>query len=49
MPLGEFLDEQLAKAKETENSETNENHDSPIMPSSLTRVEIPDGYVMDGR
>jgi hypothetical protein len=34
MPLGEFLDEQLAKAKETENAETDEIYDSPIRPSS---------------
>jgi hypothetical protein len=50
VPLGEFLDEQISKAKETENVETPENYDSPIMPSS-PRVEmpkIPDGYVLDG-
>ena len=50
VPLGEFLDEQIAKAKETENVETLENYDSPIMPSSPTRVEMPetsDGYVFD--
>ena len=53
VPLGEFLDEQIAKAKEIENAETDEtleNYDSPIMPSS-PRVEmpkIPEGYVMDG-
>ena len=48
--LAEFLDEQIAKAKETENIKTLENYDSPIMPSSPTRVEmpkIPDGYVFD--
>jgi hypothetical protein len=48
VPLGEFLDEQIAKAKETENVETLENYDSPIMPSSPTRVEMPetsDGHV----
>jgi hypothetical protein len=51
VPLGEFLDEQLAKAKEIENAETNEtlgNYESPIMPSPPTRVEIPEGYVFDG-
>ena len=54
VPLGEFPDEQLAKAKEIENDEideTLENYDSPIMPSPPTRVEmpkIPDGYVFDG-
>src|SRR3989337_2055150 len=49
-PLGEFLDKQIAKAKEIENVETLENYDSPIMPSSATRVEMPetsDGYVFD--
>src|SRR3989337_2797966 len=34
VPLGEFLDEQIARAKETENVETLEKYDSPIMPSS---------------
>ena len=50
VPLGEFLSEQIAKAKEIENAETLENCDSPIMPSSPTRVEMPetsDGYVFD--
>ena len=50
VPLGEFLDEQLAKAKEIENAEndeTLENYDSPIMPSSPTRVESPDEHVFD--
>ena len=51
VPPGEFLDEQLAKAKEFEITETDGNYDSPIMPSSLTRFEmpkVPEGYVMDG-
>ena len=51
VPLGEFLNEQIAKAREIENAETDENYESPIMPSSPTRLEmckIPDGYVMDG-
>ena len=50
IPLGEFLDEQLAKAKELENAETDENYDSPIR-TSCPRIEIPmvsEGYVMDG-
>jgi hypothetical protein len=34
VPLGEFLDEQIAKAKETESAE---NYESSIMPSSPTR------------
>ena len=55
VPLGEFLDEQLAKAKEIENAEnveTLENYESPTMPSPPTRVEMPkilDGYVFDGQ
>jgi hypothetical protein len=47
VPLGEFLDEQLVRAREIENAETSENYDPPIMPSPPTRLEIPDGYVMD--
>jgi hypothetical protein len=34
VPLGEFLDEQIAKSKALENTETNENYGSPIMPIS---------------
>ena len=48
VPLGEFLDEQLAKAKELKNVETVEIYDSPIRPSSH-RIEmplIPEGYVV---
>jgi hypothetical protein len=51
VPLGEFIDEQIAKAKELETFETTENYDSPIMPSSPTIIEmprVPKGYVMDG-
>ena len=55
VPLGEFLDEQLARAKEIENAETDEiiateNFETPIR-SSSPRYELPDipeGYVMDG-
>ena len=50
VPPGGFLDEQLAKAKELETIETNENYDSPIIPRS-PRVEMPNipmGYAMDG-
>jgi hypothetical protein len=54
VPLGEFLDEQIARAKDIENAETDEifeteNYEIPIRPSS-PRVElpkIPEGYVMD--
>ena len=50
VPLGEFLDEQLAKAKEFENAETDETYDSPIIPSSprIEMTKLPEGYVMDG-
>jgi len=41
VPLGEFRDEQLAKARELENIEIDENCDSPIIPISPTRVETP--------
>ena len=52
--LGEFLDEQLARAKDIENAETDEtieteNLETPIRPS-YPRYElpkIPEGYVMD--
>ena len=49
VPLGEFLDEQLAKAKEFENVETGEIYDSPIRPSSprTEMPKVPKGYVMD--
>jgi hypothetical protein len=55
VPLGEFLDEQLARAKDIENVETDEiieteNFETPVRPSS-PRYElpiIPEGYVMDG-
>ena len=51
VPLGEFLDEQLARGKDIENAETNEiteideafetkNHETPIRPSS-PRYELP--------
>ena len=51
VPLGEFFDEQLAKAKENENAKTDENYDSHISPSSprIEMPKIPEGYVMDGR
>ena len=40
----------LLKLKKLKNIETLENYDSPIMPSSPTRVEMPetsDGHVFD--
>ena len=55
MPLGEFLDEQLARAKDIDNAETDEtieteNYGTPIGPSSpkYGLPKIPEGYVMDG-
>jgi hypothetical protein len=55
VPLGEFLDEQLAGAKDIENAETDdisetEHFETPAIPSS-PRYELPvrpEGYVMDG-
>ena len=55
MPLGEFLDEQIAKVNDFENAEDDdisktENFETPDKTSS-PRYElpvIPEGYVMDG-
>jgi hypothetical protein len=55
VPLGEFLDKQLARAKEIENAETDEiveidgTCDTPITPSPLRSEmpKIPKGYVVD--
>ena len=54
MPLGEFLDEQLARAKDIENAETDEiieteKFETPIRPSSprYEFPDIPEGYVTD--
>ena len=54
VPLGEFLDEQIARAKDIENAETDEileteNLETPIRPSSprYELPKIPEGYVMD--
>src|SRR5215216_2293000 len=49
VPLGEFLDEQLARARENENTETDdiietEDYDSP--PRYELPV-VPEGYIMD--
>ena len=49
MPLGEFLDEQLARVRENEITETNdiiENDDYDSPPRYELRV-VPEGYVMD--
>src|SRR4030042_5277946 len=50
VPLGEFLDEQLARARENEITETDEiieteDYDSP---PRYELPDIPEGYVMDG-
>ena len=54
VPLGEFLDEQLARAKDIENAETDEvletkNLETPTRPSSprYELPKVPKGYVMD--
>jgi hypothetical protein len=54
VPLGEFLVEQIARAKEIEHAETDEvfeteNYETPIRPSSprFELPKIPEGYVMD--
>ncbi len=54
MPLGEFLDEQLAKTKAFENAETDEeleteNLETPIRTSSprYEFLKVPEGYAMD--
>ena len=54
VPLGEFLDEQLAKTKAFENAETDEeleteNLETPIRTSSprYELPKVPKGYVMD--
>jgi hypothetical protein len=49
MPLGEFLDEQLARARENENTETDDDieiddYDSPPRYELPT---VPEGYIMD--
>ena len=50
MPLGEFLDEQLARAREneiieTDNFDDNDDEDSP--PNKYELPVVPEGYVMD--
>ena len=50
VPLNELLDAHLAKARELENAETDEDFESPITPRSPIRYELPhvnEGYVMD--
>ena len=50
VPLGEFLDEQLARAREneiieTDNIEDRDDEDSP--PNKYELPVVPEGYVMD--
>ena len=54
VPLGEFFDEQIARAKENDITETEEvleteNLETPVRPSSprYELPKIPEGYVMD--
>ena len=50
VPLNELLDAHLAKAREVENAETDEDFESPVTPRSPIRYEsphVPEGYVMD--
>ena len=50
VPLGEFLDEQLARARENEIIETDNINDSDDEDSPPNRYElpvVPEGYVMD--
>ena len=50
VPLGEFLDEQLARAREneiieTDNTEDSDDEDSP--PNKYELPVVPEGYVLD--
>ena len=54
VPLGDFLDKQIARGKDIENVETDEVleteiYETPIRPSSprFELPKIPEGYVMD--
>ena len=49
MPLGEFLDEQLARARENEIIETNniDESDDEGSPDKYELPIVPEGYVMD--
>ena len=51
VPLNELPDAHIAKARELENAETDEDFESPVTPRSPNRYElpcVPEGYVMDG-
>ena len=50
MPLGEFLDEQLARIRENENIESDnidESDDEDSPPNKYELPIVPEGYVMD--
>ena len=50
LPLGEFLDEQLARVRENENIETNnidESDDEDSSPNKYESPVIPEGYVFE--
>ena len=49
VPLGEFLDEQLARARETEIIETDniDESDDEDSPNKYELPVVPEGYVMD--
>ena len=49
VPLGEFLDEQLARARENESIETGniEDSDDEDSPPRYELPDVPEGYVMD--
>ena len=49
LPLGEFLDEQLARARENEIIETNntDESDDEDYPARYDLPVVPEGYVMD--
>ena len=49
MPLGEFLDEQLARARENEFIETDniDESDDEYSPPKYELLVMPEGYVMD--
>ena len=46
VPLNELLDAHIAKARELENAETDEDFESPVTPRSPIRYELP--YVPEG-
>ena len=49
VPLGEFLDEQIARVRQDEIVETDEDLETPIRTSSprYELPKIPEGYVLD--